>query len=176
MRIAFYAPLKAPDHPVPSGDRQMARLLLAALRFGGHEVEVASTVRSFLAAPDTARMSAIEAEAEADVVRLSTRYDVEGPPDVWFCYHPYYKAPDLLGPALARRYGLPTLAVEASHAGKRSEGPWAAWHAVTEAAFAVGRPADLLHPRATPRGWRRWPPRHGSSCSRPSSRPALSRP
>ena len=28
MRIAFYAPLKSPDHPVPSGDRQMARLLM----------------------------------------------------------------------------------------------------------------------------------------------------
>ncbi len=31
MRIAFYAPLKPPDHPVPSGDRRMARLLIAAL-------------------------------------------------------------------------------------------------------------------------------------------------
>jgi hypothetical protein len=35
MRIAFYAPLKAPDHPVPSGDRTIARLLLAALKQGG---------------------------------------------------------------------------------------------------------------------------------------------
>ena len=24
MRIAFYAPLKSPDHPVPSGDRRVA--------------------------------------------------------------------------------------------------------------------------------------------------------
>ena len=31
-RIAFYAPLKPPDHSRPSGDRQMARMLLAALR------------------------------------------------------------------------------------------------------------------------------------------------
>ena len=37
MRIAFYAPLKPPDHPVPSGDRRMARMLWAALRAGGHE-------------------------------------------------------------------------------------------------------------------------------------------
>ena len=27
MKIGFYAPLKSPDHPVPSGDRRMARLL-----------------------------------------------------------------------------------------------------------------------------------------------------
>ena len=31
MRLAFYAPLKPPDHPVPSGDRRMAQLLMAAL-------------------------------------------------------------------------------------------------------------------------------------------------
>ena len=29
--VAFYAPMKAPDHPAPSGDRTMARLLLKAL-------------------------------------------------------------------------------------------------------------------------------------------------
>ena len=28
MRIAFYAPLKAPDSPVPSGDRRIAQLLI----------------------------------------------------------------------------------------------------------------------------------------------------
>ncbi len=37
MRIAFYAPLKPPDHPVPSGDRRIARLFLDALRLTGHE-------------------------------------------------------------------------------------------------------------------------------------------
>ena len=26
MRIAFYAPLKPPDHPMPSGDRRIAQL------------------------------------------------------------------------------------------------------------------------------------------------------
>ena len=46
MRIAFYAPLKAPTHPVPSGDRRMARLLMAALEAGGHHVTLASTLRS----------------------------------------------------------------------------------------------------------------------------------
>ena len=54
MRIAFYAPLKAPDHPVPSGDRQMARLLLEALRRCGHAVEPASRLRAYRATPDAA--------------------------------------------------------------------------------------------------------------------------
>ena len=140
MRIAFHAPLKAPDHPVPSGDRQMARLLLAALRAGGHTAEIASTFRSFLPQPDPARMRDIEAAAEREAGRIAASWEVEGPPDLWFCYHPYYKAPDLLGPRLAARFGLPYAAAEASHAGKRALGPWAGWHRASEAAL---READL---------------------------------
>ncbi len=135
MRVAFHAPLKAPDHPVPSGDRVMARLLLAALRTGGHAVEVASTFRSFLPAPDAHRMRAVEQEAEREAERIAARWQIEGPPNLWFCYHPYYKAPDLLGPRLAARFGLPYAAAESSHAGKRAHGPWAAWHAANEAAL-----------------------------------------
>ena len=37
MRVAFYAPLKPPDHPVPSGDRRVAQLFLQALRFAACE-------------------------------------------------------------------------------------------------------------------------------------------
>ena len=37
-RMAFYAPLKAPDHPTPSGDRRMARLLIQALEAAGAAV------------------------------------------------------------------------------------------------------------------------------------------
>ena len=135
MRIAFHAPLKAPDHPVPSGDRQMARLLLAALRMGGHTAEVVSTFRSFLPAPDAGRLRAVEAAAEREAGRIAASWETEGPPDLWFCYHPYYKAPDLLGPRLAARFGLPYAAAEASHAGKRAHGPWAAWHQANAAAL-----------------------------------------
>ena len=47
MRIAFYAPLKAPTHAIASGDRRVARLLMDALRLAGHEVELVSDLRSF---------------------------------------------------------------------------------------------------------------------------------
>src|SRR3712207_2979896 len=47
MRIAFYAPLKPPDHPVASGDRAMARALIAALTIGGHDVGAVSAFRSY---------------------------------------------------------------------------------------------------------------------------------
>ena len=135
MRIAFHAPLKAPDHPVPSGDRQMARLLLQALRAGGHDADVVSTFRSFLPSPDPERMRAVEAGAAREAGRLAEHFDREGAPDLWFTYHSHYKAPDLLGPGLAARFGRPYVLAEASHAGKRAAGPWAAWHAANEAAI-----------------------------------------
>lgn len=147
MRIAFYAPLKAPDHPVPSGDRAMARLLLAALRAGGHAAAVVSTFRCFLPVPDPGRMRAREAEAGREAGRLAAQFDAAGAPDLWFTYHAYYKAPDLLGPRLAARFGLPYALAEATHAGKRAAGPWADWHAANAAAI---RAADR-HLCFTPR-------------------------
>ena len=57
MRVAFYAPLKPPDHPVPSGDRSMARLLIRALELAGHEVGLASRLRSRDTDGDPARQS-----------------------------------------------------------------------------------------------------------------------
>ncbi len=37
MRIAFYAPMKAPTHPSPSGDRRVAQLLWRALEAGDED-------------------------------------------------------------------------------------------------------------------------------------------
>ena len=57
MRIAFYAPLKPPDHPVPSGDRRMAQLLFEALRLAGHEPFLVSRLRSYDGSGDTVRQA-----------------------------------------------------------------------------------------------------------------------
>ena len=51
MKIAFYAPLKPPDHPVPSGDRQMARQLISALEAKGNIITIPSHLRSYLRGP-----------------------------------------------------------------------------------------------------------------------------
>jgi len=123
VKIAFYAPLKPPDHPVPSGDRQMGRLLIEALRRMGHEVEVASTLRAYLPAP--AAFCDLEIVAREETARLTKQWAANGRPDLWFCYHPYYRAPDLVGPALSRRFGMPYVTAEASYAGKRNADGWA---------------------------------------------------
>ncbi len=140
MRVAFYAPLKPPDHPVPSGDRRMAGLLIAALQRAGADVTLASRLRSRLSAPDPAACAAAEAAGAAEAARLASALR-RRPPAAWFTYHLYYKAPDRLGPAVSRALGIPYLVAEASHAPKRARGPWARMHAAAEAAI---RQADTV--------------------------------
>jgi glycosyltransferase involved in cell wall biosynthesis len=125
MKIAFYAPLKDPDHPVPSGDRQMARLLIAALGEAGHEVRIASRLRAYLPDSSTAALAALEAKANAEAQRIADGWRQAGKPDLWFCYHPYYRSPDLLGPALAQDFAIPYVTAEASHSPRRDRESWA---------------------------------------------------
>lgn len=133
MRIAFYAPLKAVDHPVPSGDRSMARALVRALERSGHRVTPVSTLRSFLAAPDAEAQQRIAQDAATEVERIAADWRAGAPPEAWFTYHNHYKAPDLLGPVLARRFALPFLMAEASHAERRAD--WGSWQMAAVAAI-----------------------------------------
>jgi glycosyltransferase involved in cell wall biosynthesis len=143
MRIAFYAPLKPPDHSVPSGDRALARLFLDALRRAGHQPFVASRLRSFEGTGDAARQTRIAAQGQRTVERLVARWRErpEEAPALWFTYHLYYKAPDWLGPAVSAALGVPYVVAEASHAAKRASGPWAIGHRAVEQAL---RRADAV--------------------------------
>jgi glycosyltransferase involved in cell wall biosynthesis len=124
MKIAFYAPLKPPDHPVPSGDRLMARQLIAALTLAGHDVHVASTLRAFTPQPDTSAFVKLRSGAEAEIARITAQWRTHGKPDLWFSYHPYYKAPDLLAAALAREFGIALITAEASYSARRNRQGW----------------------------------------------------
>jgi glycosyltransferase involved in cell wall biosynthesis len=140
MRIAFYAPLKAPGHPVPSGDRLMARMLVRCLEMAGHEVSIASDLRAYLGDPeDVAGWSALQAAAQSECARIVSAL-ADSPPDIWFSYHPYYKAPDLIGPALADRFGLPIVTCETSYSARRNLGIWAEMQA---RALAMAKGAAL---------------------------------
>ena len=125
MKIAFYCPMKSPNHPVPSGDRLMARLLMQAMQLAGHDVEVASELRTFLRDPDGAEADTLARDAEQEQQRISTRWRETSAPDLWFCYHPYYKALDLLGPGLCRTFAIPYVTAEASYSPKRNASGWA---------------------------------------------------
>ncbi len=144
MRIAFYAPLKPPDHPTPSGDRRMAGLLIAALRAGGHRVDLACHFRSREGAGDSRRQHRLAELGGRLAERLIRRYRSRPEhqrPQAWFTYHLYYKAPDHLGPRVADALAIPSLAAAASHAGKRALGAYAPGH---DAAAAAIRRADAL--------------------------------
>ena len=120
--IAFHAPMKPPDDPVPSGDRTMARGLIAALN--GHSIgraHVASRFRSRDGVGSQTVQESILGQAELEIKRLRA-----GPrPDLWLTYHSYYKAPDLLGPRLTRQWKIPYAIVEGTRASSRLQGPYA---------------------------------------------------
>lgn len=144
MRIAFYAPMKPPDAPNPSGDRRMARLLIAALGRAGHEVSLASRFRVWQGAPDAVRQRRLAALGARLADRLAARWRTAPAgrrPELWLSYHVHYKAPDWIGPAVSRALGMPYVIAEASHAPKRAGGPWAVGH---EAAARAIRAADAV--------------------------------
>jgi len=134
-RIAFYAPMKAPDHPTPSGDRHIARLTLQALARAGFDATCVSRLRTLDMAGDPAAQAGLRAEAEAEAARL-TRALAASPPALWFTYHCHYKAPDLIGPAVADAFAIPYVISEASVSPKRHDGPWADFAARADVAIA----------------------------------------
>ena len=126
MRVAFYAPLKPPDSPVPSGDRKMARQLFACLRSKGYDVKLISHLKS--REPHGLRQKQIFIKNRSDKIieRLGNRFleTDSWRPDVWFTYHMFYKAPDWLGPPISKALKIPYVIAEASHAPKRNKGDW----------------------------------------------------
>ncbi len=145
MRIAFYAPLKSPDHPVPSGDRAVARLFLRALREAGHHVEIASRLRTFDGAGDAERQERRRRASERTADRYIGRRRA-APPDLWFTYHLYHKAPDWIGPRIASALGIPYVVAEASYAPKQAGGPWAAGHKAVAEALRTAAGIICLNP------------------------------
>ncbi|HUF56256.1 MAG TPA: glycosyltransferase family 4 protein [Thermohalobaculum sp.] len=139
-QIAFYAPMKPPDHAVPSGDRLIARLTLEALGRAGYAPETVSRLRTIDTEGSEAAQARLEREAGEEAARLIARLRAR-PPAAWFTYHCHYKAPDLLGPAVAAALGLPYLVSEPSTSPRRRTGAWARFARASDAALAA---ADRL--------------------------------
>jgi len=149
MSIAFYAPMKPPDHPRPSGDRRMANLLMQALGLAGQEVELASRFcsRDGTGNPDRqARLAKVGAGMADRILRRFRARPAARRPACWFTYHLYYKAPDWLGPAVSRGLDIPYLVAEASVAPKRAGGPWDLGHRATLAALERAAAVITLNP------------------------------
>lgn len=144
MRIAFYAPMKPPDHPIPSGDRRLARLffeLLGTLNADSPcTILLASRVQSWRPTPPGQReMEHLMEQMRGAARSLLTQWQRAGMlPDLWFTYHLYPKAPDWFGPLISTWLSIPYCVAEASLAAKYKQDAWAAgyqlaWHALQRA-------------------------------------------
>lgn len=145
MKLAFYAPMKSPDHPVPSGDRRMGRLLWQALELAGYDLELASELRSFDRSgdPDVQHANDAAGAAEADRLIAKWRAEPARAPQGWFTYHLYHKAPDWIGPQVCKALKIPYFVAEASHAPKRTTGAWQQGYEA--AAAAIGSARAVFH-------------------------------
>lgn len=131
MQLAFYAPLKSPIHTTPSGDREIARGLIKALEALDANVTLASTLRTRDGVGDATAQVAIQTQAQAEIPLLIQRGSTEKW-QAWITYHNYYKAPDVLGPAVAKALNIPYLQIESTRARKRLSGSWADFAQVAE--------------------------------------------
>lgn len=126
-RIAFYAPMKPPTHATPSGDRQMARAIVAALG----NAELVSELRLYEGKGDADAQAALHLHAKAEAERLIAK---GADWQAWVTYHNYYKAPDIIGPLVSRALDIPYIQIESSRSTKRLNGPWAKFAQLSEAA------------------------------------------
>lgn len=122
-QVAFYAPMKSPDSPKPSGDREMARNLMTAIGAQGDTVELASQLRIYDKTGDPEAQEALHRKARTEADRLIRTLPPET--NLWVTYHNYYKAPDLLGPVVCRARGIPYVQLESTRATSRLNGSWA---------------------------------------------------
>jgi glycosyltransferase involved in cell wall biosynthesis len=114
MRICFYAPFKPLGHVHPSGDLVIATGIFDYLIKCGHHVQTISDFRARWIYWKPWLWPRIIAERKKAARLLNAH-----PVDLWFTYHSYYKAPDLLGPYIARHTHTPYVIFQGIYATKR---------------------------------------------------------
>lgn len=118
MNICFYAPFKPLGHHQPSGDLSIGTGLYGYLAAKGHRMQVATRLRSRWIFWKPWMIPRVMAENR----RLSRRL-VGDAPDLWLTYHSYYKGPDVIGPTVSARTGVPYVIFQGAYATKRRRDP-----------------------------------------------------
>ena len=114
MKICFYAPFKPLGHAHPSGDLVTAKGIFDFLINRGHQVMIASSLRCRWIYWKPWLWLKLILEERRVVQKFS---GVSA--DLWFTYHSYYKAPDLLGPAVSRKLNIPYVIFQGIYSTKR---------------------------------------------------------
>lgn len=150
MRIAFYAPMKSPSSPRPSGDRKIARLFMAALTAAKYQPILASEFRSWEGNGNSQVQQKLKqegAEIAQNLVAQFQSMDDDKKPKAWFTYHLYHKAPDWIGPIVSAALGIPYLIAEASISPKQLHGRWNEGHQSSIAAVHQAARIFCINPR-----------------------------
>jgi len=121
MRISFYTPFKPLDHANPSGDLMIARGLYGYLKNQGNKILIMSNFRSRW----VFWKPWIWTWLIRDTRRIMRTIAPNGV-DLWFTYHSYYKAPDLLGSFISRRLKIPYVIFQGIYSTKRKRN-WKTW-------------------------------------------------
>ena len=134
MRIIYYTPFKPLGHRHPSGDLVIATGLYEFLLNQGHEVFTADPLRTRWIYWKPWQWPRVLAARQ----RVARRFPGH-PADLWLTYHSYYKAPDLLGPGAARRFGIPYVIFQAIYSTKhrRDVRTWPGYQLNTRALAAA---------------------------------------
>ena len=110
--------MKPIDHPNPSGDQTTAIGLVSFLQAAGHRVETACRVR----ARNVYWKPWLIPKLLGDLRRIE-RWASSQNPDLFLTHHTYYKAPDILGPVVSRRLGIPYVVFQGMYSTKHRRNP-----------------------------------------------------
>jgi glycosyltransferase involved in cell wall biosynthesis len=114
MRIFFHTPFKPLAHSSPSGDLIIATGLMAYLKRHRHLVHPVKAVRCRWLYWRPWIWPGLIADYRRAVKSIEAAQ-----PQLWITYHSYYKAPDVLGPAVCRKSALPYVIFQGIYATKR---------------------------------------------------------
>ena len=114
LRILFYAPFKPLGHGNPSGDLVTATEIVDYLVKQGHEVLQASCLRCRWIYWKPWLWPKLLVEK-----RRAVRRFIKKNVDLWFTYHTYYKAPDLLGPYASQKIKIPYVIFQGMYSTQR---------------------------------------------------------
>ncbi|UCD89865.1 MAG: glycosyltransferase family 4 protein [Desulfobacterales bacterium] len=121
MKISFYTPFKPLDHANPSGDLMIAKSLYDYLESNDHSLRIMSTFRSRWVFWKPWLWIRLIGDARRMMRKLP-----KNSVDLWFTYHSYYKAPDLMGPLVSRRFKIPYVIFQGIYSTKRRR-DWKTW-------------------------------------------------
>jgi glycosyltransferase involved in cell wall biosynthesis len=144
--ILFYAPLSGQIEGIPSGDKIIARRFVDLFSSLGYKVKFPSHFSSRDPLGDK-RFQLLRIE-EAAVLKKKVESDLRKlQPKFWVTYHHYHKAPDLLGPELTKKLGIPYIIIEGSLNPKQEKGKWAHYYPFVTSALEQASSLISLNPK-----------------------------